>query len=48
MKTITRYIYLLIALLAINFHSIAQISPEGVITDDDGLLSIKENPFDPQ
>jgi hypothetical protein len=46
MKTITKYIYLLIALTAINFHSFAQISPEGVLTDDDGILSIKQKPFD--
>ena len=42
----TRYIYLLIALTAISYHSIAQISAEGVLTDDDGILSIKQKPFD--
>jgi hypothetical protein len=37
---------LLFTLTLISFYSFAQISPEGVLTDDDGILSIKVNPFD--
>lgn len=46
MNLIARCICLLAALTAVSFHSVAQLSPEGVMKDGDGILSIRVNPFD--
>jgi len=49
MKQVTNIIkstFLLLSIALINFQSFAQISAGGQINDDDGILTVKQKPFD--